>query len=58
MLQPASTAPAPVRHLNRIIYTGLQAVEIGRLSADEAAKFVIEEAEAQFDNVIVRRIVR
>ncbi len=40
--------------LNRIIYTGLQGIESGRLSAEEAALFVVDEAEAQLDNVIVR----
>ncbi len=40
--------------LNRIIYTGLQGVESGRLSAAEAAEFVVDEAGAQLDDVIVR----
>ena len=40
--------------LNRIIYQGLQGVESGRLSAEEAAQFVVDEAEAQFDDVIVQ----
>jgi inositol-phosphate transport system substrate-binding protein len=40
--------------LNRIIYQGLQGVESGRLSAEEAAQFVVDEAEAQLDDVIVK----
>ena len=40
--------------LNRIIYQGLQGVESGRLSAAEAAEFVVDEAESQLDDVIVR----
>jgi inositol-phosphate transport system substrate-binding protein len=40
--------------LNRIIYQGLQGVESGRLSAEEAAEFVVDEAEAQLDDVIVK----
>ena len=40
--------------LNRILYTGLQGVESGRLSAAEAAEFVIDEAGAQLEDVVVR----
>ncbi|MFQ5972478.1 MAG: ABC transporter substrate-binding protein [Alphaproteobacteria bacterium] len=40
--------------LNRIIYTALQGVESGRLSAEDAALFVIDEAESQLEGVIVR----
>ena len=40
--------------LNRIIYTGMQGVESGRLTAAEAAEFVVEEAQAAIDDVIVR----
>jgi inositol-phosphate transport system substrate-binding protein len=40
--------------LNQIIYQGLQGVETGRLTAEEGADFVIDEAEAQLDDVIVR----
>jgi inositol-phosphate transport system substrate-binding protein len=40
--------------LNRIIYQALQGVESGRLSAEEAAQFVADEAEAQLDDVIVK----
>ena len=40
--------------LNRIIYTALQGVETGRLSAAEAAEFVVDEAGAQLDDVIVQ----
>jgi inositol-phosphate transport system substrate-binding protein len=40
--------------LNRIIYQGIQGVESGRLSAEEAAQFVADEAEAQIDGVIVK----
>ncbi len=39
--------------LNQIIYEGLQGVELGRLSAEEAAEFVIEEAEARIPDSIV-----
>ncbi len=39
--------------LNLIIYQGLQAVEQGRLTAAEAAAFVIDEAQGQFENVMV-----
>jgi inositol-phosphate transport system substrate-binding protein len=40
--------------LNRIIYQGIQGVESGRLSAEEAAQFVADEAEATIDGVIVK----
>lgn len=40
--------------LNRIIYTGIQGVESGRLSAAEAAEFVIDEATSTLEDVIVR----
>ncbi len=39
--------------LNLIIYKGLQAVEQGRLTAAEAAAFVIDEAQGQLENVMV-----
>lgn len=39
--------------LNRIIYTAIQGVESGRLNAEEAAEFVIEEATSSLDDVIV-----
>ncbi len=40
--------------LNLIIYKGLQGVEQGRLTAAEAAAFVIDEAQGQLENVIVK----
>ena len=40
--------------LNQIIYQGLQGVESGRLSAEEAAQFVVDEAEAQLEDVLVQ----
>ena len=40
--------------LNRIIYTGIQGVESGRLTAEDAALFVIDEATATLDDVIVK----
>ncbi|MHA1549549.1 MAG: ABC transporter substrate-binding protein [Alphaproteobacteria bacterium] len=40
--------------LNSMIYTALQGVESGRLSAEDAADFVIDEATATLDDVIVR----
>ena len=40
--------------LNLIIYKGLQGVEQGRLTAAEAAEFVIDEATSQLENVIVK----
>jgi inositol-phosphate transport system substrate-binding protein len=40
--------------LNLIIYKGLQGVELGRLTAAEAAAFVIDEAQGQLENVIVK----
>ena len=40
--------------LNLIIYKGLQGVEQGRLTATEAAEFVIDEATSQLENVIVK----
>lgn len=40
--------------LNAIIYQGLQGVEQGRLTAAEAAIFVVEEAQSQFDDVLVQ----
>ena len=40
--------------LNGIIYTGLQGVETGRLSARRAADYVIDEASASLKDVIVK----
>lgn len=40
--------------LNRIIYTGIQGVESGRLNAEEAAEFVIDEATSTLEDVIVK----
>jgi inositol-phosphate transport system substrate-binding protein len=40
--------------LNRIIYQAMQGVETGRLTAEEAAQFVVDEAEAQLDGVLVK----
>jgi inositol-phosphate transport system substrate-binding protein len=40
--------------LNLIVYKGLQGVEQGRLTAAEAAAFVIDEAQGQLENVIVK----
>jgi inositol-phosphate transport system substrate-binding protein len=40
--------------LNGIIYTAMQGVETGRLSAEEAADFVIDEAESSLDDVMVK----
>jgi inositol-phosphate transport system substrate-binding protein len=40
--------------LNGILYTGLQGVETGRLSAPQAADFVIDEATASLKDVIVQ----
>lgn len=40
--------------LNRIIYQGLQGVESGRLTAEEAAQFVVDEAQVQLDDVVVK----
>jgi inositol-phosphate transport system substrate-binding protein len=40
--------------LNAIIYQGLQGVEQGRLTASEAAAFVVEEAQSQIDGVLVQ----
>jgi inositol-phosphate transport system substrate-binding protein len=40
--------------LNGIIYTAMQGVESGRLSAEEAADFVIDEASANLEDVTVR----
>ncbi len=41
--------------LNQIIYEGLQGVELGRLTAAEAAEFVIDEADARIpDSIIVQ----
>lgn len=39
--------------LNRMVFTALQGVESGRLTAAEAAAFVIDEATANLDDVIV-----
>jgi inositol-phosphate transport system substrate-binding protein len=39
--------------LNQIIYEGLQGVETGQLSAEEAAAFVIDEADARIPDSIV-----
>ena len=40
--------------LNGILYTAIQGVESGRLTAEEAADFVIEEASASLEDVIVQ----
>lgn len=40
--------------LNGIIYSALQGVETGRLSAEQAADFVIDEAGASLKDVIVK----
>jgi inositol-phosphate transport system substrate-binding protein len=40
--------------LNAIIYTAMQGVETGRLTAGEAADFVIDEATSTLDNVMVK----
>jgi inositol-phosphate transport system substrate-binding protein len=40
--------------LNGILYAGIQGVETGRLSAQEAADFVIDEATASLEDVIVK----
>ena len=41
--------------LNQIIYEGLQGVETGQLSAEDAAQFVIEEADARIpDSITVK----
>jgi inositol-phosphate transport system substrate-binding protein len=40
--------------LNSILYTAIQGVESGRLTAEEAADFVIEEASASLEDVIVQ----
>ena len=40
--------------LNGILYTAIQGVETGRLTGEEAADFVIEEAQATLDNVTVQ----
>ena len=40
--------------LNGIIFTALQGVEASRLSAEEAADFVIDEATASLKDVIVK----
>jgi inositol-phosphate transport system substrate-binding protein len=39
--------------LNGIIYTAIQGVESGRLTGEEAADFVIDEASASLEDVIV-----
>ena len=40
--------------LNGIIYAGIQGIESGRLSAEKAADFVIEEASSTLEDVIVK----
>jgi inositol-phosphate transport system substrate-binding protein len=40
--------------LNGIIYSAIQGVETGRLTGEEAADFVIDEATATLDDVIVK----
>ena len=40
--------------LNGIIYTAIQGVESGRLTGEEAADFVIDEATASLEDVIVK----
>jgi len=40
--------------LNGIIYTAMQGVESGRLTAQDAADFVIDEATSNLENVVVK----
>ena len=40
--------------LNGIIFSAVQGVETGRLSARQAADFVIDEARSSLENVIVK----
>ena len=40
--------------LNGIIYTAIQGVESGRLTGEDAAEFVIDEASAQLEDVVVK----
>lgn len=40
--------------LNGILYTAMQGVESGRLSAQDAADFVIDEATSNLENVVVQ----
>ena len=40
--------------LNGIIYAAIQGVELGRLSADDAAEFVIDEASSSLEDVVVK----
>jgi inositol-phosphate transport system substrate-binding protein len=40
--------------LNGIIYSAIQGVETGRLTAEDAADFVIDEASAQLEDVVVK----
>jgi inositol-phosphate transport system substrate-binding protein len=40
--------------LNGIIYAAIQGIESGRLSAEEAAEFVIDEASASLEDVVVK----
>ena len=40
--------------LNGIIYTALQGIETGRLTAEEAADFVVDEASASLEGVVVK----
>ncbi|MEK1925645.1 MAG: sugar ABC transporter substrate-binding protein, partial [Rhizobium giardinii] len=40
--------------LNGIIYAAIQGIESGRLSAQKAADFVIEEASSTLEDVIVK----
>ncbi len=40
--------------LNRILFQAMQGVELGQLDAAAAAEFVVDEAQSQIDNIIVR----
>ena len=40
--------------LNGIIYAAIQGIELGRLSAEEAAEFVIDESSASLEDVVVK----
>jgi inositol-phosphate transport system substrate-binding protein len=40
--------------LNGILYTAIQGVESGRLTGEEAADFVIDEAGASLEDVVAR----
>jgi hypothetical protein len=58
LARPSSSSSPSIcqttRELNGIIYTAIQGVESGRLTGEQAADFVIDEASSTLDDVVVK----